>query len=77
MKRFERNTTANGGNGLHGCCNHSGFHSPLGRYDRHSGELRYITVCDSCGAETAEVRREPYIPKFNPTGNDQYTAAAT
>lgn len=55
-------------------CNHSGLHSPLGRYVRDAAEIRYTVVCDDCGAETGEVHRETYRPNFDPAGNDPYIA---
>jgi hypothetical protein len=60
-------------------CDHSGLHSPLARYHRGRQEIRYVTVCDTCGAETAEMRCERYVPNFNARGNEPYltVAAAT
>ena len=55
-----------------GDCDHSGLHSPLGIYLRGASEIRYVTVCDHCGAETAEICRESYTPAFDPFGNDAY-----
>lgn len=57
-------------------CDHSGLHSPVGRYDRASGEIRYVTVCDACGAETGEVTRQRYVPDFDPRGNDPFIGGA-
>jgi hypothetical protein len=57
-------------------CDHSGTHSPYGRYMRDSAEIRYVTVCDGCGAEISEVMREPYQPNFDPAGNDPYILSA-
>ena len=56
-------------------CDHSGLHSPQGRYERETAEIRYVVVCDICGAETREVAREPYAPAFDPRGNDPYLTA--
>ena len=53
-------------------CDHSGLHSPQGRYVREQAVIRYVTVCDGCGAETREVLSEPYEPAFDPAGNDPY-----
>ena len=53
-------------------CDHSGLHSPQGRYLPDVAEIRYVVVCDDCGAETGEVAREPYRPAFDPAGNDPY-----
>ena len=43
-------------------CRHDGFYSGTGRYDRPSGALRFILVCDCCGAEMQEVTRVRYRP---------------
>jgi hypothetical protein len=58
-------------------CDHDGHHSGQGRYVRDRGEMRYVTVCDACGAETGEVLREKYVPQFDPCGNDPYVASAS
>ncbi len=57
-------------------CAHNGLHSPVARYSREERELRYVTVCDDCGAETREVHRESYEPNFDPAGNDPYVTVA-
>lgn len=57
-------------------CDHTGLHTPRAFYTREQHEMRYVTVCDSCGVETREVHREPYTPKFDPSGNDEYLALA-
>jgi hypothetical protein len=57
-------------------CDHSGHHSPQGRYQHDSREIRYVVVCDGCGSEVNEVLREPYTPAFDPAGNDPYLKAA-
>jgi hypothetical protein len=46
-------------------CAHEGFHSATSRYDRRAGLLRFLTVCDCCGAEVREVTRLPYRPRFS------------
>jgi hypothetical protein len=56
-------------------CSHDGFHSGEGRYERASGTLRYILVCDTCHAEVREVLVQPYVPEFNADGNAPYLAA--
>ena len=47
-------------------CRHTGFHSTTSRYDRDSGTLAYIRVCERCGAAVAEVTRVSYRPRFEP-----------
>lgn len=55
-------------------CSHDGFHSGEGRYERASGTLRYVLVCDTCHAEVREVLVQPYVPEFNADGNAPHTA---
>ena len=57
-------------------CAHDGFHSGQGRYETHSGRLRYVLVCDDCQQEIGEVSQETYRPNFDPHGNDGYLKAA-
>ena len=45
-------------------CTHDGFHSGEGRYDRASGTLRYVMVCDDCRAEIAQIQVQDYRPSF-------------
>jgi hypothetical protein len=45
-----------------GLCEHSGFHSGLGFYSKDSQQIRYVLVCDECGAEVRQVSVEPYVP---------------
>ena len=49
-------------------CRHDGFHSGEGRYERASGTLRYVLVCDTCHAEVREVLVQSYVPEFNADG---------
>jgi hypothetical protein len=57
-------------------CTHDGFHSGQGRYLQASGRLRYVVICDECGAELREVTELEYRPDFDPHGNDAYLRAA-
>lgn len=50
-------------------CEHDGFHAIQTAYDRSSGVLVFFWICEHCGAQLREVRREEYRPAFNPTGN--------
>jgi len=43
-------------------CDHSALHSGGARYLRGAGQLRLVLVCDSCGAERAELDRMDYAP---------------
>jgi hypothetical protein len=56
-------------------CKHDGFQSGQGRYDSSSQELRYVIVCDACDAELREVLVQPYVPGYDPHGNDTHLAA--
>ena len=51
-------------------CNHSGYHTPTSRYDRYRRELRFILICDECGAGLDEVTKVPYEPQFAPFADD-------
>jgi hypothetical protein len=44
-------------------CDHSGFHSGLGKLSRESRSIRFVLVCDSCGAEIREINVEDYAPR--------------
>jgi hypothetical protein len=57
-------------------CTHNGFHSGQGRYLQATGRLRYVVICDDCGAELREVTELEYRPDFDPHGNDAYLRAA-
>ena len=57
-------------------CTHDGFHSGQGRYSQATGRLRYVVICDDCGAELREVTELDYRPDFDPHGNDEFLHAA-
>ncbi len=44
-------------------CDHDGFHSGVGRLARDFRSIRFVMVCDSCGAEVREVNVEDYAPR--------------
>jgi hypothetical protein len=50
-------------------CDHSGFHSGLGKLSLDFASIRFVLVCDDCGAETREVHVESYEPDYDPSGN--------
>jgi hypothetical protein len=56
-------------------CSHDGFHSGEGRYERATGTLRYVLVCDTCHAVVREVLVQPYVPEYNADGNAAYVTA--
>jgi len=45
-------------------CRHDGLRSATTHYDHGSGVLRFLLVCDKCGAEVQEVTRLRYRPQF-------------
>jgi hypothetical protein len=50
-------------------CDHSGFHSGVGKLSRDFASIRFVVVCDGCGEEMNEVHVEPYSPDYDPSGN--------
>ena len=50
-------------------CDHGGFHSGQGRYDRATERLRYVEVCDTCEGEVRELGAAEYRPRFDPAGS--------
>jgi hypothetical protein len=49
-------------------CDHSGSRSGGARYVHGQRQLRLVLVCDSCGAECAELERLAYAPDARPSG---------
>jgi hypothetical protein len=47
-------------------CDHVGFHSGQGRYDRAQERIRYVLVCDACDSEVRELDSSEYRPRFEP-----------
>jgi C4-type Zn-finger protein len=43
-------------------CRHEGFYTATSHYDHRSGVLRFMLVCDACGAEVKDVTRLNYRP---------------
>ena len=43
-------------------CRHDGYYSGVGLYMRDSQTLRYVLVCDACGAEMKEISALEYVP---------------
>jgi hypothetical protein len=43
-------------------CHHSGYYSGMGMYSRDTESLRYVLVCDDCGAEMQEISSLEYAP---------------
>jgi hypothetical protein len=44
-------------------CDHAEFHSAQSRYAAELAQLRYVVVCDSCGAELRELGSVDYRPE--------------
>ena len=57
-------------------CDHSGLHSGISRYSRAFKAIRFVVVCDRCGAECREVRIESYEPRFLADAPENRTDAA-
>ena len=49
-----------------GNCDHSGFHSGVGKLSREFSAIRFVLVCDGCGEEVREVHVEEYVPHPDP-----------
>jgi HD-GYP domain-containing protein (c-di-GMP phosphodiesterase class II) len=50
-------------------CKHDGGHSAVGRYLPAAGRLRFLLVCDACGAERGDVDSLAYRPRPRPYAN--------
>jgi hypothetical protein len=53
---------------MSGNCDHSGFHSGMGKLSRDFSSIRFVLVCDGCGKEMREVHVEQYAPDYDPSG---------
>ena len=51
-----------------GDCDHSGFHSGVGKLSSDFRAIRFVLVCDGCGEEVREVHVEQYAPEYDPSG---------
>lgn len=49
-------------------CDHTGFHSGLGKLSHDFESIRFVIVCDGCGEEIREVHVENYAPDYDPSG---------
>jgi hypothetical protein len=61
---------------MSGNCDHSGFHSGVGKLSRDFNSLRFVLVCDGCGEEIREVQVQEYAPSPDPAGNVRRTGRA-
>lgn len=50
-------------------CDHTGFHSGVGKLSRDFRAIRFVLVCDGCGKEMREVHMERYAADFDPSGH--------
>ena len=57
-------------------CDHSGFHSGLGKLAHDFNSIRFVLICDDCGEETREVHVEEYSPAGDASGDDSKRHAA-
>jgi hypothetical protein len=57
-----------------GNCDHSGFHSGLGKMAHDFCSIRFVLICDDCGQETREVHVEDYAPARDASGGDAHPA---
>jgi hypothetical protein len=55
-------------------CDHSGFHSGVGKMSRDFQSIRFVLVCDGCGEEVREVHVEEYTPGYDASGNESGTS---
>jgi hypothetical protein len=51
-------------------CSHDGFHTIQTSYDSRRGLLVFHWICEQCGAQLSEARRERYRPSFDRRGNE-------
>jgi hypothetical protein len=51
-----------------GNCDHSGFHSGVGKLASGLDSIRFVLVCDGCGEEVRVVQVEEYAPQYDPEG---------
>jgi hypothetical protein len=54
---------------MNGSCDHSGFHSGVGKLSTDFQSIRFVVVCDGCGQELREVHVEQYAPEYEPSRN--------
>jgi hypothetical protein len=47
-------------NHMSGNCDHSGFHSGMGKLSHEHRAIRFVLVCDGCGQEMREIHVEDY-----------------
>jgi hypothetical protein len=55
---------------MSGNCDHSGFHSGVGKLSRDFQSIRFVVVCDDCGTEMRDVHVQEYVPNHDPSGSD-------
>ena len=61
---------------MSGNCDHSGFHSGVGKLSLDFQSIRFILVCDGCGKEIREVHVEQYAPDYDPSGSSTSASRA-
>jgi len=58
-------------------CAHDGGHSAVGRYLPGPGQVRFVLVCDVCGAERGDVDSLAYRPHLRPYARQPAALIAT
>ena len=51
-------------------CLHQCRHSGASRYSHQRAQIRYVIVCDGCGAELRELSAVGYQPDFKPLSSE-------
>lgn len=49
-------------------CHHTESRSGVARYSREAQRLRFVEVCDHCGAECRQVEVVSYVPSYELDG---------
>jgi hypothetical protein len=57
-------------------CDHSGFHSGVGKMTHDFRSIRFVVICDGCGEEVQEVLVEDYKPVGDAPRGDASQRAA-
>jgi hypothetical protein len=58
-----------------GNCDHSGFHSGVGKMAHDFRSIRFVVICDGCGEEMQEVFVEDYAPGGDTSSESSRRAA--
>jgi hypothetical protein len=61
---------------MQGTCLHDGFHDIRSSFDHQRRVLSFVLICEHCGAELGELRRQLYWPHYDPDGSERFFASA-